>query len=71
MDRTQYYEWFNRYEHVRISLDTDLKPGQTSTSTDDNHVEIVRAVIPVNRPFTEKFETLLKGTVTVVLVLPS
>ena len=52
MSRTQYYEWFKRFKEGRMSVGEDPRPGRPSTSTDDNHVERVRAVIRGNRRLT-------------------
>ena len=52
MSRTQCYEWFKRFEKGRMSVGEDPRPGRPSTSTDDDHVERVRAVIRGNRRLT-------------------
>ena len=49
MSRTQCNEWFRHFEKGRMSVGEDPRPGQPSTSTDDDHVERVRAVIRGNR----------------------
>ena len=48
MSRTQCYEWFKRFEKGRMSVCEEPSPGRPSTSTDDDHVERVRAVIRGN-----------------------
>jgi len=50
--RTQCYEWFKHFKDGRMSVGEDPKPGRLSTSTDDDHVERVRAVIHRNRRLT-------------------
>ena len=52
MSRTQCYEWFKRFEKGRMSVGEEPRPGRPSTSTDDHHVERVRAVIRGNRRLT-------------------
>jgi len=52
MSRTQCYEWFKRFEKGRMSVGEDPRPGRPSTSTDDDHVDRVRAVIRGNRRLT-------------------
>lgn len=42
------YEWDKCFEYDRMSVDDDPKPGQTSTSTDDDYVERVCAAINGN-----------------------
>ena len=49
MSRTQFYEWFKRFEKGRMSVGEEPRPGRLSTSTDDDHVERFRAVIRGNR----------------------
>jgi transposase len=49
MSRTQCYEWFKRFKEGRTSVGEDPRPGRPSTSTDDDHVDRVRAVIRGNR----------------------
>ena len=49
MSRTQCYDWFKRFKAGRMSVDVDPRPGRPSTSTDDDHVERVRAAIRGNR----------------------
>ena len=48
MSRTQCYEWLKHFKQGRISVGEDPRPGRPSTSTDDDHVERVRAVIRGN-----------------------
>jgi len=57
MSRTQCYEWFKRFKEGRMSAGKDLRPGRPSTSTKDDHVERVRAVIRGNRRLSEKLLT--------------
>jgi len=52
MSRTQCYEWFKRFKEDRMSVGEDPRPGRPSTSTNDDHVEKVRAVIRGNRSLT-------------------
>jgi len=52
MSRTQCYEWFKRFKEGRISVGEEPRPGRPSTSTNDDHVERVRAVIRGNRRLT-------------------
>jgi len=52
MSRTQCYEWFKRFKESRMSVGEDPRPGRSSTSTKDDHVERVRAVIRGNCPLT-------------------
>lgn len=52
MSRPQCHKWFNSFEHGRMSLDDDPKHGRHPTSTDDGHVDRVRAVIRINRCLT-------------------
>jgi len=52
MSRTQCYEWFKRFKEGRISVGEDPRPGRRSTSTNDDHVEKVRAVIRGNHRLT-------------------
>jgi transposase len=52
MSLTQCYEWFKRFEKGRMSVGEEPRPGRPSTSTDDDHVERVRAVIRGNRRLT-------------------
>jgi len=52
MSRTQCNEWFKRFKEGRMSVGGDLRPGRPSTSTSDDHVERVGAVIRGNRRLT-------------------
>ena len=52
MSRTQCYEWFKRFKEGRISVGEDPRPGRPSTSTNDDHVVRVHAVICGNRCLT-------------------
>ena len=52
MSRTQCYEWFKHFKEGRMSVGEDSRPERTSTSTNDDHVERVRAVIRRNRRLT-------------------
>jgi hypothetical protein len=45
ISRMQCYEWFKRFEGGRMSVGEDPRPGRPYTSTDDDHVERVRAVM--------------------------
>jgi len=54
VNRTQCYDWFKRFKEGRISVGEDLRPGRPSTSTNDNHVNRVRAVIRGNRRLTAR-----------------
>jgi len=48
MSQTQCYEWFKRFKEGRMSVSEDPRPGRPSTSTNDDHVESVHAVIHGN-----------------------
>jgi len=48
MSGTQCYEWFKHLKEGRMSVEEDPRPGRLSTSTNDDHVETVRAVIGGN-----------------------
>jgi len=48
----QCYEWFKLFKQGRMSVGEDPRPGRPSTSTNDNHVKRVRAVIHGNRRLT-------------------
>jgi len=52
MSRTQCYEWFKHFKAGRMSVGEDPRPGRPSTSTNDDHVERVQAVIRGNRRLT-------------------
>jgi hypothetical protein len=52
LSRTQCYEWYQRYKSARTSTEDDPKIGRPCTSTDDDHVEKVHAVIRENRHLT-------------------
>ena len=49
MSRTQWCEWF---KEGRMSVGQDPRPGQPSTSTNDDHVETVHGVICGKRRLT-------------------
>ena len=48
MSWTQCNVWFKRFKEGRMLVSEDPRPGQPSTSTNDDHVERVRAVIHGN-----------------------
>ena len=48
MSRKQCCEWFKRFKEGSMQVGEDPRPGRLSTSTDDDHVERVRAVIRGN-----------------------
>jgi len=52
MSQTQCYEWFKRFKEGRMSVSEDPRPGRPSTSTNNDHVERVHAVICGNRRLT-------------------
>ena len=52
MSRTQCYEWFKHFKEGRMLVSEDPKPGHPSTSTNDDHVKSVCAVIHGNRHLT-------------------
>jgi hypothetical protein len=52
MSRTQWYEWFKHFKEGRVSVGEDPSSERHSKSTDDDHVERVRAVIRGNRHLT-------------------
>ena len=58
LSRTQCHEWDQRFKSGRTSIEDDPKAGRPSTSTDDDHVEKVRAVNREKRRLTvrEVFE---------------
>jgi len=49
LSRMQCYKWFKHYKKGRMSVGKDPRPGRPSTSTNNDHVERVRAVIHGNR----------------------
>ena len=52
MSRMQCCEWFKRFKEGRMSADEDPRPERPSTSTNDDHVGRLRAVIRGNRRLT-------------------
>jgi len=52
MSRTRCYEWFKRFKEGRTSAGDGPRPGRTSTSTNDNHIERYHAVIRGNHRLT-------------------
>jgi len=50
--RTQYHEWYQHLESGRTSIEDDPKFGRPSISMDNNHIEIVFAVIRQNLRLT-------------------
>jgi hypothetical protein len=52
MSRKQCCEWCTSFKDGRISVGEDPRPGRSSTSTDGDHVERIRAVIRGNRRLT-------------------
>jgi len=52
MSRAQCYEWFKHFKEGRMLVSKDPRPGRLFTSTDDDHIEGVRAVIRGNRCLT-------------------
>jgi hypothetical protein len=52
MSRTQCYKWFKRFKEGRMSGGEGPRSGRLCTSTNDNHVKTVRAVIRVNHRLT-------------------
>lgn len=52
MSRVQCCEWFKCFEHSRMLVGGDTKPGRPSTSTDDDHIERARTVICGNHCLT-------------------
>jgi len=52
MGQTQCYEWFKHFKEGRMSVGEDPPPGQHSTSTNDDHVQRVHAVIRGNHGLT-------------------
>ena len=52
ISQMQCYEWFKHFNEDRMSAGEDPRPGRPSTSTNDNHVERVRAVIRGNLRLT-------------------
>jgi transposase len=45
MSQMQCYEWFKHFKESRMLVGEDPRPGRPSTSTNDDHVERVHAVI--------------------------
>jgi len=52
MSQTQCYEWFKHFKEGRMLVSEDPRSGRPSTSTNDDHVERVHAVIHGNRRLT-------------------
>ena len=52
VSRTQHYEWFKHFKESRMLGGEDPRPGRPSTSTNDDHVDRVRAVIRGSRSLT-------------------
>jgi len=52
LSRTQCHEWHRHFRSGRASVEDVPKSGRPSTSTDDDHVEKVLAVIRQNRRLT-------------------
>jgi len=50
--RTQSYEWIKGFKEGRMLFGEDPVPGRPSTSTNDDHVKRVHAVICGNRHLT-------------------
>jgi hypothetical protein len=48
MSRTQCYEWFKRFKEGSISVSESPRPERPSTSSNDDHIERVHAVIRGN-----------------------
>jgi hypothetical protein len=51
-NRTTTCEWYRWFKDGRTSIEDDLRSGRPSTSTHDDSVERVRAVIRSNRQLT-------------------
>ena len=49
LSRTQCYKWYPRFESGRTFIEDDPKSVRSVTSTDDDQIEDVRAVIRRNR----------------------
>jgi transposase len=60
MSRTTTYEWYRRFKDGRTSTEEHPLSGRPSTSTDDS-IERVRAVIPSNRWLTVREVTDVCG----------
>jgi len=52
LNRTQCHKWYQCLKSGRTSIEDDPKSGRPSTSMDDDHVEIVLAVICQNHHLT-------------------
>jgi hypothetical protein len=52
MSRKQCGESFKRFKESRISVGEDSRPGRPFASSNDDHVERIRAMIRGNRPLT-------------------
>jgi len=64
MSRLQCYYWFERFKEGRISVGEDPRPGRSSTSTNEDHVERFLAVIRGNccltvREFADEMGTVI------------
>jgi len=64
MSRTQCYEWFKHFKEGRMSAGEDPRPGQLSTSTNEDHVERVHSVIHELLANANGNENFLKNVVT-------
>ena len=49
---TQCFEWYIHFKTGRTSIDEDPRSGQSSTSTDDVHIDAARDLILQSRSFT-------------------
>jgi len=52
MSQMQCFEWFKHFKEGRMLVGEDPKPGRPSTSTNNDHVKRVRAVIRGNHRLT-------------------
>ena len=52
MSKTRIKEWYNRFKGGRISVDSDSRSGQSSTTKTLNNIERVRFAIEGNRQLT-------------------
>lgn len=52
MSKTRVYEWYKRFQDGREDVADDERPGRPSTSTTDENVEKVKAMIMNDRRIT-------------------
>ena len=52
MSKTRVYEWYKRFQDGREDVEDDERPGRPSTSTTDENVEKVKAMVMNDRRIT-------------------